>query len=269
MTIVMPEQANARRQRRRRWTVPLLLLVAFAAVVLFVFRRDDAHDTLVRQSVLKVEVTTQGGNVRINTTPNAGVVLSYRDRYAFFRPEITQVFEGTTLKVKIHCGWRPACSSDITITASSDMEIVATATDGSITAEGRSGAMALLTHDGTINVTGTAGPLSAKSGAGAVTISGGKGPVAVTTNSGPVQASALESPTVDIATGTGTIDAGFAKKPQSVSATSLNGTIVLGVPDSSYRLALSSPSTATVRNDTTASASIKATSQGQVTVSAR
>lgn len=266
MTLVVTEDKTERRKRRKRMIVPGVLLAACVALIVVVFNRSGAHDSLYRQPLVKVVVESSVGDVTVATTPSQAVVLSYRDRYVLLAPSVSERIEGSTLRVKISCPWSVRCSSDVVVTAGDKMDVEVVATGGSVLAQPRIGALNLSTRGGDVSVSQTDGPLTITTGSGDALFAKTQGALAVRTNTGKVTGMEVGSDAVDVITGSGAINLDFATSFRSVQAVSATGDIVMTVKQGAYRVDVSNPSSVTVKADSSASASIAAKTQGIVTV---
>ena len=93
-------------------------------------------------------------------------------------------------------------------------------------------------EDGPVRVSDVAGAVEVSSDNSSIELRGLSGPVTVHSANGPVVGEELRSPSVEASTENGSVDLGFTVAPDTVLATSENGSVEVRLPeaDGDYRV---------------------------------
>jgi hypothetical protein len=200
-----------------------------------------SHTVPAKTFTVSARVTTlviDGGAGAIDVTgSNRGTVLvSQQPSYSKTPPAVAHTLSGTTLTLSYTCQAQLVCSVSYVVQVPRGVAVRATS------------------RAGTITLTSLAGPVSAQTDAGLITATG------------------LRSPTADLKSSAGGIDATFSAAPASVRASTNVGPISISVPGSaSYKVgthAFVGSSTVTVRKNAASPHAITASSDlGSITIS--
>jgi DUF4097 and DUF4098 domain-containing protein YvlB len=226
-----PTAPTASRAARLAWLIPGGILAA-AALVLGTYNVLSvlAHDERTERSafpaaeVTSVDVASSNGSVTItgDATDSVAVVAEISDGWRATDVDVA-VVDGV-LRARSSCPvlGSPWCSTDFRISVPADMEIRVDASNGSVTADGLSGAVDVDTDNGSIEVSELSGTLRA------------------TNDNGRIVGRRLAVARADASTENGRIELAFVEPPDDVRGRSQNGSIDVVVPDDdvAYRVQL-------------------------------
>ncbi|MER5637333.1 DUF4097 family beta strand repeat-containing protein [Kitasatospora sp. NPDC002227] len=167
------------------------------------------------QPVAAVEVDGGGADVKIAAGAADRVTVQESMEWAIRKPAVSLRLVGQTLKIKAQCRTpfvTNLCSVSLTVQVPAQTSVQT------------------LSGSGATEVTGTSGKVRAQAQSGQVVLHGLSGQVWAQCTSGEIIGTGLGSSQVQAAVSSGRIDLGFAKPPQSVTATATSGTVRVSVP---------------------------------------
>lgn len=255
--------ADPKPRRPNGWLIvgAILTALVLTAGVLTVagwlgYRTETVRLTYqTRATDISIELDT--ADVIIRPGEPGVVAVTRRISWSFNRPNLTEEWNGGTLRITGGCGARIwtglPCDVVYTVAVPPDGSVTARVTTGDITVSDVRNVVQLTTSTGDIRVTGASGEL------------------VLQTSSGDIVASALTSPMVDASTRAGDIQLSLAGPPVSVYARANAGDIDIVVPrGETYRVDADAglgDTTVTVWQDDASNRSIGArTSAGDIDV---
>jgi hypothetical protein len=199
-----------------------------------------SHTTPAKTFTVTARVTTVvinggAGTIDVTGSSRGSVLVSQQFSYSKTPPAATHTLSGTTLTLSYTCTSQLVCGVAYVVQVPRGVAVKA------------------VTRAGSITLTSLAGPVSARTTAGLIT------------------AISLSSPTADLKSNAGGIDATFSAAPVSVRASTNVGPITLNVPGSaSYKIdthTFVGSSTVTVRKNAASPRMITASSDlGSITI---
>ncbi|MFI6540810.1 DUF4097 family beta strand repeat-containing protein [Nonomuraea sp. NPDC050547] len=164
------------------------------------------------------------GDVSVSIVPGAAgeIQLDQRLRWSETRPNVSEDWNGTTLRLAADCpninnDRRLTCDTDYTVFVPSETNLDATVEAGTLRVDSLYGDVRMTTVSGDIGVTQTVGTLWARSG------------------SGSIRAYDLRGDTADTETGEGQVELNFRERPMNVKAlVRTQGDIRINVEDGAY-----------------------------------
>jgi hypothetical protein len=189
----------------------------------------------VSEHVTTLVINGGAGTIDVTGSDRGTVRVSQQSSYSKTPPAATHALSGTTLTLSYACQAQLVCGVAYVVQVPRGVAVRAT------------------TRAGAITLTSLAGPVSAQTNAGLITATG------------------LRSPTADLKSNAGGIDATFSAAPASVHASTNVGPITVNVPGSaSYKIDTHTyvgSSTVTVRKDAASPHVITASSDlGSITI---
>jgi hypothetical protein len=185
---------------------------AVSAASGIVVQSKDVNRTLVG-TVSTVHVSVDGG-ITVQPGPDGQVTMAAHQVWSFHQPTITETQTGTDVTITASCpgmNWG-TCSTSVRVTVPSDAALNLTSQDSDITVSGVQGALDLHSGDGDIDVASASGPLQLSS------------------DNGDVVGTALTSSQAQASSHDGNVDLTFIDLPTTVTATSDNGDVIVGLP---------------------------------------
>jgi hypothetical protein len=189
----------------------------------------------VTARVMTLVINGGAGTIDITGSNRGTILVSQQSLYSKTPPAATHTVSGTTLTLSYTCTAQLVCGESYVVQVPRGISVRA------------------VTRAGSITLTSLAGPVSAQTDAGLITATG------------------LGSPTADLKSNAGGIDATFSAAPGSLHASTNIGPITLGVPGSaSYKIdthTFVGSSTVTVRKNAASPHVITASSDlGSITI---
>lgn len=259
-----PQTPETRRRGSNGWLVvggvltALVLAAGVMSVAGWLGYRSQTETKTYYATVQGIVIELDKGDVIVVPGEEPGLVsVTRRIAWSYRRPEITERWDGQKLRISSDCGfWSlagPRCGVTYTLQVPEHVAVQARTSTGDITVSDIQGALQLTTSSGDIRVTGAGNELRLHS------------------TTGDIVASAIISPIVDASTGAGDIRLTLANAPQSISARTSTGDILIVVPPGpSYKVEADTrvgDERIAVRNDTWADRFIVArTSTGDIDV---
>ncbi|RFU42962.1 hypothetical protein DZF91_03795 [Actinomadura logoneensis] len=224
-TAASPDPAAERPRRRGPWLV-LAALTALSVTVpigldvagVQLERSSDTSVALPPHALRTVEVDATSAAVTVRAAAGGGRVRLRKDlHWTLARPRVHTEWRGDTLRLKVACGDGPVttfglCDADVTLSVPPNVAVKGTTNSGSLAVRGMAGDVDLVDHSGSLELEGLSGPVRARVG------------------SGSLQGVRLSSGSVEVATGSGSIDLAFSKPPGRVTARTGSGSLDLTVP---------------------------------------
>jgi len=195
-----------------------------------------AQTFVVTSHVTTLVVKGGAGSIDVTGSDRGSISVSQQVTYTKAAPDVTRVVSGTTLTLSYTCPSEFVCGVSYTILVPSGVAV------------------------------------QASTAAGAITLTSLAGPVRAQTSAGLITADELTSPTAELKSDAGGINATFSAAPASVQATTNVGPISITVPGSaSYQVnthTFVGSSTVTVPKSPASAHAISATSDlGSITIS--
>jgi hypothetical protein len=249
---------------RTGWTLAGLILAA-ALVVTAVLSTvtNVAYQKLVpRQraftgALAAVSIHVASGSVTVDRTAAPRTVVASSGSRGLQEPTDVERVTGGSLVIRSDCGsvvLSNNCHRNYVVRVSPDVAVTIDTGQGNVVVSAMRGPLALHTGEGDVSVRGDVGTLSA------------------TTGQGNVSGADLRAPSVDVQSGQGDVDLGFALPPTRVVASSSQGNVSVVLPRgaASYQVHASSGQGAvsnTVAENSVSRRQIRVdSSQGDVTV---
>lgn len=217
---------------RLAWIIPGAILAiaalawgTFNVLTLLSHEQRTERATFAAADVASVEITSDNGVVRLSAdgTDEISVTASINDGWQ--QTDVDMRIVGGVLEIHGSCSFlgQPWCSSDFTVTLPADMPVRVDASNGSVHADGLSGAIDLDTDNGRIEVTDVSGA------------------VRLSNDNGSIVGRRIGVASVDASTDNGRVELSFVEPPDDVRVRTSNGRIEVIVPDHevAYRVQLS------------------------------
>jgi hypothetical protein len=224
-----------------------------AAAELVIQSKDTTHTFTGTFTSLSVNVD---GDVNVQAGPAGQITVATHQVWSFVRPAVTETLQGDRLTVKAACGDISIgeCDTSETLTIPAGVALDVDTSDSNVSVDGISGDLNLHSSDGNVSVSNDSGTLHLSS------------------EDGNVQGTDLSSSAVTASSTDGDVDLKFTQPPRSVSGTSSDGNVEVGVPrgPAPYQVSASSDDgnrSVDVHTDSTASRRISVdSSDGDVSV---
>ena len=178
------------------FAVLVLGLGAFSLASWLALRTETQHQTY-DHAITRLVIDGGTGDLTFSRGESSSVVVDRRLTWSFWKPEITETWEGETLRVTTRCppiNAGPNCSVDYVIALPDGVDV------------------------------------EAYTGTGDVSVSDLRGDVRVTTGTGDITAAGLTSTDVDVQSGTGDVTLRFGNAPRTVQADTGTGNVRITVP---------------------------------------
>lgn len=253
--VTAPPAAAPRSRAGAAWRAggATLAVLSLAASLLstwsWLARRTEAQQQTYRQPVTGVELQVDG-ELTVDVGAAGEVALERRLTWSAGRPEITEHWDGTVLRVVARCvnpRRLPGCAVDYRVRIPAGVAVTAHTFAGGITAREVTGDLDLTATAGGIELTGTRGALRLR------------------VDSGAVRTRALRSPTVSLLGDSGDVELRFADVPRVLRVETRTGDISVEVPGNDPYAVVAETDSGTravdVTRDTTAPRSVTATTR--------
>jgi hypothetical protein len=210
----------------RRRTAAQRVAIGFAVLVTLAFigaGAVSAASGIVLQSrdvtrtfvgtVSTVHVNVDGG-IQVQPGPDGQVTVTTHRVWSFHQPRVTETQSGNDITVKAWCPgltWG-TCSTSVRLTVPSAVALNLTSQNANVSVSGVQGALELHSDNGDVDVTSASGPLHLSSANGDVTATG------------------ITSTFAQASSNDGNVDLVFTGVPTTVTASSDNGDVSVGVP---------------------------------------
>jgi len=174
-------------------------------------------------SSVAVELVRCGGEVEVTgDAPSGTATATWSDRWSFSRPQHVRSVQDGLLTVRVTCsrltwGWSPETDLDLSVPEGAEVSV--------------------RTSAGDVRAVGV-GDAQLSSGVGDVVVRGARGELDLITGAGSVVATGVDSPRIAASTGTVDVTLVTTTPPQSVSASSGVGDVLVEVPDDATGYAL-------------------------------
>jgi hypothetical protein len=164
-------------------------------------------------TVSTVHVTVDG-SIQVQPGPEGQVTVTTHRVWSFQQPTVTETQSGNDLTVKASCPGVNfgTCSTSVRLTVPSAVALNLTSQNANVSVSGVQGALDLHSDDGDVDVTSASGPLHLSSDNGDVTGTG------------------LTSTFTQASSDNGSVDLTFTGVPTTVTASSDNGDVSVGLP---------------------------------------
>jgi Putative adhesin len=198
--------------------------------------KDVTHTLVGPITTVHVDVD---GDISVQTGPAGQVTVATHKVWSFRQPTVSETRTGSNLTIAATCPgvtWG-TCSTSVRLQVPAAVVLDLTSQDGSVSVDGVQGALTLQSDNGDVSVTAASGPLHLSSDNGSV---GGTGltshQVRASSDDGDVALSFADAPeTVTASSENGSVQVYLPHGPASylVSASSDNGNHSVGVPSNS------------------------------------
>ncbi len=198
----------------------VVLVAGVLSAASWLARQTEVQDETYGQAVDQVVIDVGTGDIAIEPG-DTGVAVHRHLTWSWSKPEVTETWEGRTLRIATHCpavSFGPGCAVDYALRVPPDVTVVARSSTGDLTIQGVRGDLTLSTSTGDITVTDPLGALSAR------------------TSTGDVHATGIRSAVAHAATSTGDVSLHFAASPDEVVATTSTGDVRVVVPAGAYKV---------------------------------
>jgi hypothetical protein len=224
----------------------------------------------VPQPVTSLNVQDYGGLIHVTAAAVSHVEVTETIAYFGSPPAVEQSVSGGLLSLADPACANLSCLVSFAVKVPSGVSV--TAAGGPMFISGTAGAN--LDSDGaSVSATNIHGPLTVSTHGGLLQISGLTGPLHADTAGGPVVASGLTAATAAVTTGSGPAQLVFATAPESVTMSTVRGSVSLTVPGGPYALTANSDGAAQIIGVATSSAADRSitvsTGGGQLVISSR
>jgi hypothetical protein len=224
----------------------------------------------VPQPVTSLNVLDYGGLIQVTAAAVSHVEVTETIAYFGRPPAVAQSVSGGLLSLADPACANLSCSVSFAVKVPSGVSV--TAAGGPMFISGTAGAN--LDSDGaSVSAANIHGPLTVSTHGGLLQISGLTGPLRADTGGGPVVASGLTAATATVATGDGPAQIVFATAPESVTVSTVRGSVSLTVPGGPYALTANSDGATQIIGIATSSAADRSitvsTGGGQLVISSR
>lgn len=178
---------------------------------------SDITETFASRTPKKVEVDATSASVTVRASASGPARVRKDLHWMLSKPRVETEWDGDTLKLKVYCGEggllaMSLCEADVTLTVPRGVSVDGRMTSGTLAVEGVTGGVDLADNSGTLELDGVSGPVRAR------------------VSSGSVRGERLDSAQVEAASGSGSIELGFATAPTKVSARTGSGSVDVAVP---------------------------------------
>jgi hypothetical protein len=194
-----------------------LLLVAYGAVVLAsLLSRETRTSSASFDGIRTVQLDTSFESVEVVATPGAtSVDLDRRWTWSLHEPSVSARQVGDRLVVSSGCSFSPGlpCTGRVRLAVPEDVRVVGGSSDGHLLLSGLTGDLDVHNADGGVELRDVTGTLR------------------LSTSDGSVDATGLTSRTVVVDTSDGSVRLSFANPPDSVRASTSDGSLEVVVPD--------------------------------------
>jgi hypothetical protein len=182
-----------------------------AAAELVIQSKDTTRTFAGTFTSLSVNVD---GDVSVQAGPTGQITVATHQVWSFVRPAITETLHGDRLTIKATCTGISIgeCGTSERLTVPAGVALDVDSSDSNVTVDGISGALDLHSSDGEVSVSNDSGPLQLSS------------------DDGNVQGTDLSSPAVTASSRDGDVNLKFTTTPRSVTGTSSNGNVEVGLP---------------------------------------
>jgi DUF4097 and DUF4098 domain-containing protein YvlB len=182
-----------------------------AAADLVIQSKNTTHTFTGTFTSLSVNVD---GDVTVQAGPTGQITVATHQVWSFVRPAITETLHGDRLTVKVTCNGFSIgeCGTSERLTVPPRVALDVDSSDSNVTVDGISGALNLHSSDGDVSVSNDSGPLQLSS------------------DDGNVQGTDLSSSAVTASSTDGDVNLRFTTAPRSVSGTSSDGSVEVGLP---------------------------------------
>ncbi|MBO1416975.1 DUF4097 family beta strand repeat-containing protein [Streptomyces sp. FH025] len=199
--------------------VVFVLVMGAGQTLSLVARQQRTEETEYPEAVHRLRLETGSAYVRIKTGADGRVLLRKTLDWMVSEPEVrTGVVDGV-MDVGVTCRRTPPfynCGAQIELEVPPGTEVTGEVTSGSV------------------EVDGLTGPVHLEGTSGAIYLRRLSGEVHARTTSGMVQGTELDSERVDVGSGSGAVDLGFAGAPREVSVSTGSGLVTVTVPRGSH-----------------------------------
>jgi hypothetical protein len=185
---------------------------AVSAASGIVTQSKDASRTITG-AVTTVQVSVDG-SVQVQPGPDGQVTVATHEVWSFNQPTVSETQSGTDLAITASCSAPQlgTCATSVRLAVPSGAALIVTSQAANISVSGVQGALDLHSGDGDVRVASASGPLQLSSANGDVTGTG------------------LTSSQVQASSKNGTVDLNFTGVPKTVTGSSDNGNVIVGLP---------------------------------------
>ena len=182
-----------------------------AATELVIQTKDTSHTFNGSFTSLSVHVD---GAVTVQAGPTGQITVATHQVWSLVRPAISETLQGDRLTVNATCSGVVIgqCGSSERLTVPAGVALDVDSSDANVTVDGISGDLNLHSGDGDVSVSNDSGRLRLSS------------------DNGDVQGSDLSASIVTASSTDGDVDLIFTSAPRSVTGTSSNGNVEVGLP---------------------------------------
>jgi hypothetical protein len=182
-----------------------------AAAALVIQSKDTTHTFTGSFTSLSVNVD---GDVTVQAGPAGQITVATHQIWSFVRPTITETLHGDELTIRATCSGLSIgdCGTSVNLTVPAAAAVDVDSSDSNVRVDGISGALNLHSSDGNVYVSNDSGPLQLSS------------------NDGNVLGADLSSSAVTASSMNGDVDLQFTTPPLSVTGTSRDGNVEVGLP---------------------------------------
>ncbi|HEX4217076.1 MAG TPA: DUF4097 family beta strand repeat-containing protein [Acidimicrobiales bacterium] len=196
---------------------------AVSAASGIVVQSKDLNRTVV--GTVSTVLVNVDGSITVQPGPEGQVTTAAHQVWSFRQPTITETQSGTVVTITASCPgltWG-TCSTSVRLAVPPDV------------------ALRLSSQNSDVSVSGVQGALDLHSGNGAVAVASASGPLQLSSDDGDVTGTSLSSSEATASSRNGSVDLTFTGVPTTVTASSDNGNVNVGLPPgpSSYLVSAS------------------------------
>lgn len=225
-----PVPATTVSPRARRWwrTIGLLLALAsllwgaFSVINVLAHEESVETSTYAASDVTRLDIASDTGSVTVVAGTGDSVLIRSEISRGLGTTEATERLTSGVLELRGRCRGPNAvwCSVDYVVEIPADRDVVIDASNGSVVVRGVMGNVEIDNDNGRIEIDDVGGDLS------------------VSNDNGSIVGRGLSSSTVRADDDNGRIDLSFDEAPDSVVASTSNGSIAVEVPDTDVAFAV-------------------------------
>ncbi|GAA3220098.1 DUF4097 family beta strand repeat-containing protein [Actinocorallia longicatena] len=192
----------------------LVLAVGVGSVWMWLLRGSETTSRTLQRAASRLDFDFNDADLVIEPGPPGRIRVERELTWAIEKPEISEVWDGDTLRVKITCrtGVGGGCSAVYRIRIPAETAVNAVTGGGNIKFEDLTGTISARTGSGEIRLANTVGDLTLDNGSGNVRVTGSR------------------SQRVHAVSGAGNVELGFTTAPSSITVKSGAGNIEVQVP---------------------------------------
>jgi Putative adhesin len=193
--------------------VAALGLVASGCGILFAGpASSDQQSQTYHHAISRIQFNLDSGDITLSPGAAGTVTVRRRLQWDQAKPDVTQAWSGDTLRITATCPSEPRCSVDYTVQVPASVAVRTHSGAGDVTVRGLTGGVDVSDSTGDIHLIGVGGQ------------------VRVDSNTGTITGTRLQSTDAIVRGVTGDVALGFSAVPDTVSATTQTGQVLVTVP---------------------------------------